>query len=100
MILTNRHKGVDVHPRTWIENTASDIMNKFRIMAVVCTPFPEIPCDLVDLKAGQGPFMVTKSFLSNLEKSHAPKIINISSDYASLSGMQRSSVRISTNDDF
>ena len=30
-----RNKGVDVHPRAWLENGSSDLMTKFRIMTVV-----------------------------------------------------------------
>ena len=38
----------------------------------------------------QGPFLATKNFLPKLEKGQAPRVINISSDFASISGMPNS----------
>ena len=37
-------------------------------------------------KDTQGPFLATKSFLPKLENSLTPRVINISSDFASISG--------------
>ena len=34
----------------------------------------------------QGPFLTTKAFLSKLEKSSSPRIVNVSSEYASIAG--------------
>ncbi|KAH8591408.1 short chain dehydrogenase [Bisporella sp. PMI_857] len=62
--------GVDVHPRPWEENSAEDMINKFRIMTV-------------------GPFLATKHFLPHLTRSESGKVVNISSDYASISGNDR-----------
>ena len=43
-------------------------------------------------KDHQGPFLATKNFLPKLGKSQTPRVINMSSDFASFSGMSNQGI--------
>ncbi|KAJ9615682.1 hypothetical protein H2200_001758 [Cladophialophora chaetospira] len=59
--------GVEVDPKSWLETTAENMVHKYRVMTV-------------------GPFLASKYFLPNLQKSKAAKIVNITSEWASIGG--------------
>jgi NAD(P)-dependent dehydrogenase (short-subunit alcohol dehydrogenase family) len=56
----------------WIDTTAEQFMDKFRVSAV-------------------GPFLTTKAFYPQLNKSTNPIVVNISSNSGSISGMSEMS---------
>ncbi|OAL53779.1 NAD(P)-binding protein [Pyrenochaeta sp. DS3sAY3a] len=58
--------GLSPHPKSWQEQTTEMFTDKFQTMAV-------------------GPFLTCKHFLASLEKATDPKIVNITSEFGSVS---------------
>ncbi|KAI0487080.1 short chain dehydrogenase [Xylaria cf. heliscus] len=57
--------GIEMYPENWLETTAESLIYKYRVMTV-------------------GPFLASKHFLPSLEKSNFAKIVNITSEWASI----------------
>lgn len=58
---------VGIHPKLWQETTAEVLMEKFQVNVV-------------------GPFLTTKYFYPALLRSQQGKVINVTSDLASITG--------------
>ncbi|RSM15766.1 hypothetical protein CDV31_004867 [Fusarium ambrosium] len=57
--------GVEMYPEKWLDTTAEALVYKYRVMTV-------------------GPFLSSKYFLPSLKKSEFGKIVNITSEWASI----------------
>ncbi|EMR64067.1 putative short chain dehydrogenase protein [Eutypa lata UCREL1] len=57
--------GIEMYPEKWVETTAESLVYKYRVMTV-------------------GPFLASKYFLPSLKKSDFSKIVNITSEWASI----------------
>ncbi|PVH86610.1 short chain dehydrogenase [Cadophora sp. DSE1049] len=57
--------GIGMDPKSWLDTTAEQMIYKYRVMTV-------------------GPFLASKYFLPNLKKSKFGKIVNITSEWASI----------------
>ncbi|KAG8156730.1 hypothetical protein KVR01_013335 [Diaporthe batatas] len=57
--------GVEMHPEKWTDTTAESLIYKYRVMTV-------------------GPFLASKYFLPSLQRSEFAKIVNITSEWASI----------------
>ncbi|KAJ5097317.1 short chain dehydrogenase [Penicillium angulare] len=57
--------GIEMYPENWLDTTAESLIYKYRVMTV-------------------GPFLASKYFLPSLKKSEFGKIVNITSEWASV----------------
>ncbi|RSL46146.1 hypothetical protein CEP53_010433 [Fusarium sp. AF-6] len=65
--------GVEMYPEKWLDTTAEALVYKYRVMTV-------------------GPFLSSKYFLPSLKKSEFGKIVNITSEWASIAAKENIAV--------
>lgn len=69
------------------DHCADDLVEHFRVNVVVCDRYlGGMPGTATDICFMQGPFLASKAFLPALSLAKVGKIINITSDVASIAG--------------
>lgn len=76
--------------KPFTEQSAHDLMSYFQVNVVVRVELPplelDLPIEFLTSISLQGPFLASKAFLPALSRAKTPKIINVSSDMASIEG--------------
>jgi NAD(P)-dependent dehydrogenase (short-subunit alcohol dehydrogenase family) len=83
--LTDNWQGINTKPRQWNGGETPALMQeKFNVMAIVRTQDNQ---DTEPANHNKGPFLATMHFLPLLQKSETGKILNVTSELGSISGM-------------